>query len=146
MAVRKRGKYWYGDSQADVRTELVRYSAGNEYSIDHFAEAVCRCGGPLFRLAVDDVQGAAVRYCTACCAEHPIGDSDEFLADAEPEFSECACGKDVFEITCGVHLYEDSEDVRWFYVGCRCPACGLVGCYGDWKNEFIGYKKLLRKV
>ena len=25
MALKKRGKYWYGDSQADIRGELIRY-------------------------------------------------------------------------------------------------------------------------
>ena len=42
--------------------------------------------------------------------------------------------------------YDQSEDVRWLYVGCRCPACGLTGCYGDWKNEFIDYRNLLARV
>ncbi len=42
-------------------------------------------------------------------------------------------------------LYEGSEDVRWLYVGCRCPACGLTAVYGDWKNEFNGYRDLLPK-
>jgi hypothetical protein len=32
------------------------------------------------------------------------------------------------------------------YLGCRCPACGLVAVYGDWKNEFNGYRELLAKV
>jgi hypothetical protein len=36
--------------------------------------------------------------------------------------------------------------VRWFYLGCRCVACGVLGCYGDWKNEFNGYQQLLMNV
>ena len=51
-----------------------------------------------------------------------------------------------FEITVGVALYADSEDVRWLYIGCRCPECNLSGCYGDWKNEFIGFRDLLARV
>ena len=47
------------------------------------------------------------------------------------------------EVTAGVLLYDDSEDVRWRYLGCRCPSCGLTACYGDWKNEFEGYRELL---
>ena len=31
MALRKRGKYWYGDSQADIRDELTRVGKLNEY-------------------------------------------------------------------------------------------------------------------
>jgi len=146
MGLVKRGKYWYGDAQADIRAELLRYSKANAYPCHHFAEAVCTCGGRLFVLDMDDGEGAAVRTCSSCKKDHPIGDSADFLADAALERARCVCGKDVFEITVGVSLYEDCEDVRWLYVGCRCPACGLTGCYGDWKNEFNGYQELLRRV
>ena len=54
-------------------------------------------------------------------------------------------GRD-FEISAGVALYQDSQDVRWLYVGCRCVCCGLTACYGDWKNEYPGYETLLRAV
>jgi len=30
MALKKRGKWWYGDSQADIRDELVRLGKLNE--------------------------------------------------------------------------------------------------------------------
>jgi hypothetical protein len=146
MGLVKRGKYWYGDGQADIRPELLRYSKRNAYLIDHFADAVCTCGGRLFRLEMDDAAGAAVRRCVSCRKKHAIGDSADFLDEAELEKYECVCGEDVFEITVGVSLYEGSEDVRWLYLGCRCPACGLTGCYGDWKNESNGYQELLRNV
>jgi len=32
MALHKRGDYRYGDSQADIRDELLRYSKANEYA------------------------------------------------------------------------------------------------------------------
>lgn len=146
MALRKKGKWWYGDSQADIRGELARYGKENEYIPTQFADAKCPCGGNTFRLALDDEQGVAVRTCTACGKEHPIGDSDEFMEDAELQKCDCICEKDAFEITVGVSLYDDSEDIRWLYVGCRCPACGLTGCYCDWKNEFNDYRKLLERV
>ena len=53
---------------------------------------------------------------------------------------------DHFEITVGVSLYHASQDVRWLYVGCRCPSCGVTGVYGDWKNEYLDYRELLAKV
>src|SRR4051794_23721003 len=115
MALAKRGKHWYGDDQADIRAELVRYSERIGYPAQHFADAVCRCGSRRFHLRLDDAQGVAVRACTSCGGEHPIGDSAEFLADAELEECECPCGGSSFEITAGVSLYDDSEDVRWFY-------------------------------
>jgi hypothetical protein len=146
MALRKRGKWRYGNGRADIRTEIERYSKGVEYSAHHFADAVCKCGGTVFRLSLDDDAGVAIRSCVSCEAEHPIGDSDEFMEDAEPEECACPCGGEGFEITVGVSLYEENEDVRWLYLGCRCPACALTAVYGDWKNEFNGYRELLARV
>jgi hypothetical protein len=146
MALKKRGKYRYGDSQADIRAEVLRYSKANGYRAHHFADAICKCGGKVFRLLLDDSAGAAVRRCSACATEHPIGDSDDFLDDAELDECACPCDGGDFEITVGVSLYEDSEDVRWLYLGCRCPKCGLTAVYGDWKNEFNGYQELLARI
>jgi hypothetical protein len=146
MALRKRGKWRYGDSQADIRDEILRYSKGVTYRAHHYADAVCTCGGKVFSLLLDDTEGAAVRRCVACEDEHPIGDSDEYLEEAELDQCACPCGGEVFEITAAVSLYDDSEDVKWLYVGCRCPSCGLTAVYGDWKNEYIGYRELLARV
>ena len=146
MTLKKRGKFQYGDSQADIRDELFRYGKKNKHAAHHFADAICKCGGKLFGLSLDDNEGAAVRTCVGCKTEHAIGDSDEFLEEAELEECACPCGGEAFEITIGVSLYEDSEDVRWLYLGCRCPKCGLTAVYGDWKNEFSGYKTLLKRV
>ena len=146
MALKKRGKYRYGDSQVDIRDELLRYSKKNGYVAEHFRDAVCVCGAKVFRLALDDDEGAAVRICTGCKTEHSIGDSGEYLEDAEPGECACPCGNEEFEITVGVSLYEASEDVRWLYLGCRCPKCGLAAVYGDWKNEFNGFQELLARV
>src|SRR5438270_13627508 len=99
-----------------MRGELARYSKAN-YPAEHFAGAKCRCGGRQFRVLLDDDEGAAVRTCAGCGREHPIGDSKEYLAEAELEECECPCGGGVFEVTAGVALYAGSEDVRWFYLG-----------------------------
>lgn len=146
MALHKRGHHHYGENQADIREELLRYSKGNAYIAQHFADAICNCGGRQFRLAIDDNEGAAVRICPVCNTEHPIGDSGEYLDDASLEECACPCGGEEFEITAGVSLYDDSEDVKWIYLGCRCPKCGLTATYGDWKNEFNGYRELLDRV
>lgn len=145
MPLEKRGKYWYGDTQADIPAEIARYS-GNNYPAEHFAGCVCRCGSRTFRLALDDTEGAAVHRCASCEFEHPIGDSEEYLPGANLGECECPCGSGLFEIAAGVALYEGSEDVRWLYVGCRCVACGLVACYGDWKNEHEDYRAFLAGV
>ncbi|OWK41612.1 hypothetical protein [Fimbriiglobus ruber] len=147
MALRKRGQWWYGDSQADIRAEVARYSQLAGYLAEHFADAACPCGGRVFALLLDDEVGVASRVCAACDAEaHPIGDSSEYADEAEEEECACPCGEEAFEITVGVSLYPGSEDVRWLYLGCRCPKCGLTAVYGDWKNEFIGYRELLARV
>jgi hypothetical protein len=143
--LQKRGKFYYGDNQADIREEMLRYSKDG-YPAQHFADAVCACGGNVFWVAVDEDEGAAVRTCIGCEAEHPIGDSDEYLEGAELSECACPCGGEEFEVTVGVSLYQGSEDVKWLYVGCRCPQCGLTAVYGDWKNEFEGYRELLARV
>jgi hypothetical protein len=146
MALTQRGKFRYGESQTDIRAEIVRYSELNGYGATQFADAGCGCGNRVFHLHLDDNEGAAVRECSQCKQKHPIGDSEEYLADAELQECECPCGAASFEITVGVALYDSSEDVRWLYLGCRCPKCGLTACYGDWKNEFTDYRKLLANV
>lgn len=99
-----------------------------------------------FQLDMDEDAGVAIRLCTACGIRHPMGDSDAYMEDAELDEYGCPCEKDQFEITAGVALYESSEDVRWLYLGCRCPACGLTATYGDWKNEFHGLRTLLARI
>ncbi|GAB3381562.1 hypothetical protein [Massilia agri] len=142
----KRGQYWYGDGRADIHSEIKRYSKRNGYLAQHFADAVCSCGSGIFRLWLDENEGAAVRQCSECDVQHPIGDSEEYLEDAELEECGCPCGSDDLEVSIGVALYDNSEDVRWLYVACRCPRCNLTAVYGDWQNEFAGYVSLLQNV
>jgi len=146
MALRKRGKYWYGDSQADIRDELIRYGKLDDEVPTQFADAACACGSKKFRLRIDGEQGAAVRVCTQCGTKQAMCDSEDYLDEAHLEDACCVCGAEIFEITVGVSLYDDSDDVRWLYVGCRCRACGLTGNYGDWTSEFSDYRKLLAHV
>jgi len=145
MAVNKKGKYWYGEKQDDIAHEIRRYSKSG-YPALHYANARCRCGHAIFRLSLDDDQGAAVRTCDHCGREHAIGDSAEYLAEAQLQTCACPCGEERLEITVGIAPYDDGQAVRWLYVGCRCPQCGLVAVYGDWKNEFEDYQGLLANV
>lgn len=75
-----------------------------------------------------------------------MGDSAAFMAEADLEQCACPCGGESLEIRVGVALYAGSEDVRWLYIGCRCPACALTAVYFDWKDEFEGYRGLLARV
>ncbi len=135
MVLRKRGGYWYGAGPEDTRVELQRYSNLNGYRAVRFAEPVCRCGSRSFRLATDEDEGAARRTCTICGATHFMGDSARYAAIAEFTDHGCICSGNEFELLCGVAVYRDSNDVRWFYIGCRCTVCGLVGVFADWKWE-----------
>ena len=146
MTLKTKGKYRYGDTQQDIRDELHRFSVLNGYEATQFADAICVCGHKIFQLDMDEDAGVAIRLCTACGKRHPMGDSEAYMEDAELDEYGCPCGKDQFEITAGVALYESSEDVRWLYLGCRCPACGLTATYGDWKNEFHGFRTLLARI
>ena len=145
MALKKRDSNFFGDAQSDIPEVLIEYSRDG-YVAEHFQDAICTCGHKVFRLLVDDNEGAALRICASCKNEHPICDSADYLEDAELEECECPCGQGTFEITAGVALYSDSEDVRWLYLGCRCPKCGLTACYADWKNEYEGYSELLKNA
>lgn len=134
MALKKKGRHSYGESRADLHTFLQGYSAANGYAAERMEDLRCGCGAEQLNLLLDDEEGAAVQSCPSCQQQAPLGDSAEFLAEANLGECECPCGGSRFEVTTGVAFYRGSTDVRWFYVGCRCPACGLVGCYGDWKT------------
>jgi hypothetical protein len=146
MALEKRGEYYYGNSQTDIPEEILRYSKKNGYVAEHFADAVCKCSGRVFVILLDGNEGAAARTCIECNYQHPIGDSEEYLDEADLHQCECLCAAETFEVTVGVSLYLESDDVRWLYLGLRCSQCGLTGVYGDWKNEYIDYRKLLEMV
>lgn len=145
MSLTKNGEHWYSDNQSHIREVIVEYSISS-YIATHFADAVCICGNNTFGLYIDNNEGVAIRVCNKCFEDHPIADSGEYMDDSEEEECACPCSGESFEITVGVALYVDSEDVRWIYIGCRCADCGLTAVYGDWKNEFEDYKKLLSQV
>lgn len=64
-----------------------------------------------------------------------MGDSRDYAEDAEFEEHVCVCDCEEFELAPAVALYAESNDVKWFYVGCRCIECGLVGVFVDYKCE-----------
>ncbi len=147
MALSKRKGVWYGDSRADLIPEIERYSALNGYPAVRFSAAQCvRCRGDTFRLTTDDDCGVAIRTCAACGAEAFIGDSAEYVEEAEPETSVCLCGNEHLELTLGVALYADTNDVRWCYIGARCPKCELVGVFSDYKAEAGDADAFLRRA
>src|SRR4051812_19081997 len=99
MVLKQRGKHRYGDQPADIRPELARYSALNGAAAVAFGDALCACGSAIFRLAIDESAGAAVRTCSVCRVAHPIGDSDRYLGGARLEECACPCGGETFAVT-----------------------------------------------
>jgi len=150
MSIIKKGNTYLGTCQKDVHEELSRYAILNELPIHKFKDAVCECSSDIFRLFIDDEECVAIRECTSCHKRHVMLDGESYLDDAEFYQATCTCDTSYFQITVGLNLYPDdaglSNDVRWLYIGCRCPQCNLIGCYADWKNEFNGYKILLENV
>ena len=151
MAIRTEGEYSYGDEQADIHDELKSYAVNIGYPLDNVGDCACECGGRLFELLVDETQGVGARICAECGSEHVMADGGHYVDDAELVGCRCLCDADRFELSAGVSRYRDeadnpTDDVRWFYIGCRCPACGLLGCYADWKNEFNGYESLMANI
>jgi hypothetical protein len=146
MALKKKGKYWYGTEVADLQAEMLRFSRLNEQVAAKFAESACACGGRIFKLDSDEDEGAAKRTCTACATPHLMGDSAEYADEAEFDNHECACGAEEFQLLSGVALYEGSDDVRWYYIGCLCKACSLVGVFAHWKCEGGDADAFLRQV
>lgn len=134
MTISKDGEHWYGTDDADIAPAIAHYSQAS-YPATRFMPAACPCGGEGFALDTDEEAGAARRTCSACDAVKLMGDSAEYAPEATFERHSCICGHEVFAITPGVALYADSNDVRWYYIGCRCRACDLVGVFADWKCE-----------
>ena len=62
-----------------------------------------------------------------------MGDSASYADEAEPA-RHPACATVKRSSCCRASPCEDSNDVRWYYIGCRC-ACDLVGVFADWKCE-----------
>lgn len=135
MAPRRNGKYWYGETAEDVKAELLRYSTKNAYVTEKYRQSQCTCGGDKFKLESDEEAGAARRICIKCGIVHMMGDSSEFEEDANFDKHSCVCEGEDFELVSGVALYEGSNDVRWYYIGCHCVKCQLVGVFADWKCE-----------
>ncbi|MFJ4717410.1 hypothetical protein [Streptomyces sp. NPDC088785] len=103
------------------------------------------CGGRVFRVLVDAVEGAAERVCADCGGRGFLADSEEFWEDADPGEACCPCGSEEFEAAVGFSLGEDGS-VRWVTIGLRCHKDGALGTYADWKIDYSPTDHLLTMV
>lgn len=146
MTLQKKGKYWYGSTPQDIEAEVIAYSKANGYMAVKFSPSACACGSSLFKLESDEDEGVARRTCVRCGVIHFMGDSAEYASEAQVERHECICDAEALELLSGVALYADSSDVRWYYIGCRCANCHLVGVFADWKCEAGDADAFLSKI
>jgi ferredoxin-like protein FixX len=146
VALKKKARYWYGTSAEDIEAEIVRYSTQNGYQAVQFRQSRCNCGGVVFKLETDEDAGAARRVCVKCGEAHLMADSAEWADEAEFENHNCICDHERFVLVSGVATYESSNDVRWYYIGCLCANCQLVGVFADWKCEAGDAGAFLREV
>lgn len=130
-----------------LKSRILDYGSSG-YAPTHFKQAICAgCNSTFFNVLMNEDEGVAARICTQCGQEKGIADSDDFFDEVEEVYPQtCRCGGNEFELMVGLALYADSIDVRWLYLGLKCKKCGLAGVYGDWKNEYNGYKELLDRI
>jgi hypothetical protein len=146
VSINTSGKWWIGNEPVDIREFLKAY-ASQGYKVDEFRLARCDCSSEVFYLDADGTEGAAKRQCVKCGAEHFICDSEEYWEETGPERCTCVeCGGESVNVGVGFSLYKDAEDVRWLYVGVRCVACGILGCFADWKVAYGPSHHLLNSV
>jgi hypothetical protein len=144
MAVNKTGKWWIGDQPNDIR-EFLEAHASDGYEVHEFRLSKCECGSERFLLWADDDEGCAKRQCVICNRQHFICDSSDYWEDAKPvqwACVECEMESNAYNVGTGFSLYEDG-DIRWLYIGVRCPVCGVLGCFAGWKIAYSPSRQLL---
>ncbi|MFD3456504.1 hypothetical protein ACFWVC_30575 [Streptomyces sp. NPDC058691] len=129
-----------------VPVELGAFLRGGADGPVKIVPCVCGgCGGRVFRVLVDDLEGGAQRECSGCGGRAFIADSEEYWADADPGTAGCPCGGEEFEAAVAFELTDDGS-VRWVRVGLRCRRDRAVGVYADWKIDYSPADHLLGMV
>ena len=141
----KSGAWWKGENFDDLTEFVIEFTSQN-YRANEIRQSVCKgCGGERFGLWADDDEGCAERVCRDCGAREFVADSEEYWEDANAGDAACPCGAQDFQIAVGFSLNESGE-INWISVGCRCFACGVLGVYVDWKVDYEPSRHLLDMV
>jgi hypothetical protein len=78
MAVDRTGAWWRGSSPVDLDEYLRAYTADG-YPVGTIVHATCAaCGGTVFALVVDEVEGYAQCVCESCRGQLHMLDSGEY--------------------------------------------------------------------
>ena len=141
MAIDDSGEWSVGSLPEDIRDYLDSYTE-DSYKVHEYRQCKCICGSLRFALWIDEEECSAKRICADCGEEGFIFDGEEYWTGENAELCGCPrCESDdeVLNVGIGYALYKEPNPddalvgVRWIYVGARCAACGLLGCFGDWK-------------
>jgi len=146
VTINRSGQWWTGDSPWDLDEYATAFSAENHPARTVVHATCASCGGAEFAIALDEVEGCAIRTCASCGQAQALLDSDEYVDDATLEGAECTCGGSTFNTAVGFAFYDDSDDVSWVYLVLRCTTDGVLGCYADWKIDYAPSRQLLQAV
>jgi hypothetical protein len=140
----------FAESAASIPAFLAQRCMDEGYPT-RFADAICQCGGRVFSLTVDETIGEACWFCDGCDAVylfHSVETDEEYHGSPDSDEVDCVCpcGQDRFEIVVGASLYGRTESVRMAYIGCRCVACGLMGCYASWPRVDMPYARFFANM
>jgi len=116
----------------NLKYEVLRYSNLNGYPIEDYNDLKCTCGSSEFELYSDDEEGGAFVTCKSCGAELDIENSKQNIGECFQ--NGCNCDNGYFNVGVGKAFHQDTNDVRWVYVGAHCSKCSLSGVYVDWKE------------
>jgi len=143
MAIDDSGNWWAGSEPADIHEYLTAFtSSEGNYPTTVFRLVHCACGADIFQL--ERATDVTRRTCGSCGNSNHIcrepADWNEATNEEEPEAYACVeCDSCEANIGVGFAHYAghpEIDGVKWFYVGVRCAACGILGCFNDGK---IGY-------
>lgn len=115
------------------KQSIIEYGEANGCVPTQFETQQCVCGSELFLMFSDDTEGGCGILCTQCEEGISIEGSADYMEDVEQNI--CTCESEALQVMVGKAFHEGSNDVKWVYVGGRCPECDLSGVYVDWKER-----------
>lgn len=125
MTLTRKGKHWYGSEDDDICAVIQSFSDRNGYLATDYRASVCVCGSTLFRLFDDEEAGVARRDCVSCGKSHLMGDSAEYVDEAELEAHWCLCGMSLWQSI----LVSRCTPTRAMCAGCTSAAVARTACW-----------------
>ena len=127
-------KFWTGDSPDDIDEWLGEYTELADLNVK---PVLCRaCGADVFKIRVDQNEGAIQVICHSCGTKKILMDGEEIWKECRPRARKCPiCKESLYNVRVGFQ-YRDNGDVKWVYIGNRCVSCGTLGSYVDWSVDY----------